>query len=45
MIAAIADRIVAVVRAGHRRRAWLSAGALIMTLVVAVGYLFLVRCR
>ena len=41
MIAAIADRIVAVVRAGHRRRAWLSAGALIMTLVVAVGYLSL----
>ena len=40
MIAAIADRIVAVVRAGHRRRAWLSAGALILTLVVALGYLF-----
>ena len=41
MIATIADRIVAVVRAGHRRRAWLSAGALILTLVVAVGYLLL----
>ncbi|MGO4442057.1 MlaD family protein [Mycobacterium sp. 2YAF39] len=40
MIAAVADRFVAVVRAGHRRRAWLSAGALILTLVVAVGYLF-----
>ena len=40
MIAAIAGRIVAVVRAGHRRRAWLSAGALILTLVVALGYLF-----
>jgi virulence factor Mce-like protein len=40
MIAAIADRVVAVVRAGHRRRAWLSAGALILTLVVALGYLF-----
>jgi virulence factor Mce-like protein len=40
MIAAVADRIVAVVRAGHRRRAWLSASALILTLVVAVSYLF-----
>jgi virulence factor Mce-like protein len=40
MIAAVAGRIVAVVRAGHRRRAWLSAGALILTLVVALGYLF-----
>ena len=39
MIAAIADRVVAVVRAGHRRRAWLSAGALVMTLVMATGYL------
>ena len=34
MIATIANRIVAVVRAGHRRKAWLSAGALILTLVV-----------
>jgi virulence factor Mce-like protein len=40
MIAAVAGRIVAVVRAGHRRWAWLSAGALILTLVVALGYLF-----
>lgn len=39
MINAIADSIVTVVRAGHRRRAWLSAGALILTLVVATGYL------
>ncbi|MCT7658438.1 MlaD family protein [Mycobacterium deserti] len=45
MITAIADRIVAVVRAGHRRRAWLSAGALILTLVVAVGYLTLVALQ
>ena len=41
MIAAVADRVVAVVRAGHRRKAWLSAGALILTFVVAVGYLSL----
>jgi virulence factor Mce-like protein len=45
MIAAIAGRIVAVVRAGHRRRAWLSAGALILTLVVALGYLFFVALQ
>ncbi|MCK0175809.1 MlaD family protein [Mycolicibacterium sp. F2034L] len=41
MIHAIADQIVRVVRAGHRRRAWLSAGALVLTLVVASAYLFL----
>ncbi|MFI5508923.1 MlaD family protein [Mycobacterium sp. NPDC051804] len=41
MIAAIANRIVAVVRAGHRRKAWLSAGALILTLVVSTAYLSL----
>lgn len=41
MIATVADCIVAVVRACHRRKAWLSAGALVMTMVVAVGYLSL----
>jgi virulence factor Mce-like protein len=41
MIGAVADRAVRVVRAGHRRRAWLSAGALVLTFVVASAYLFL----
>ena len=41
MIAALADFLVGVVRAGHRRRAWLSAGALVMTFVVATGYLLI----
>lgn len=41
MIAGLADFLVGVVRAGHRRRAWLSAGALVLTLVVASGYLLI----
>ena len=41
MIGAVADRTVRIVRAGHRRRAWLSAGALVLTFVVASAYLFL----
>ncbi|MDT5082060.1 MAG: phospholipid/cholesterol/gamma-HCH transport system substrate-binding protein [Mycobacterium sp.] len=45
MIATVADAVVAVVRACHRRRSWLSAGALILTLVVASGYLFLGALR
>lgn len=45
MITGIADTIVNVVRAGHRRRAWLSAGALILTLMVATGYLFIGALR
>jgi virulence factor Mce-like protein len=45
MIAAAADTIVAIVQAGHRRRSWLSAGALILTLVVASAYLFLGALR
>lgn len=45
MITGIADTIVNVVRAGHRRRAWLSAGALILTLLVATGYLFIGALR
>lgn len=39
MIATAADRIVGLVRFGYRRRAWLSALALVMTLVVATAYL------
>ncbi|WP_395308306.1 MlaD family protein [Mycobacterium sp. AMU20-3851] len=39
MIATAADRIVGLVRYGYRRRAWLSALGLVMTLVVATGYL------
>ena len=34
-----ANRIVGLVSYGRRKRAWLSAGALILTMVVAVGYL------
>ncbi len=41
MIAGLADVLVGVVRAGHRKRAWLSAGALMMTFVVATGYLLI----
>lgn len=41
MIAGVADVLVGVVRAGHRKRAWLSAGALMMTFVVATGYLLI----
>ena len=41
MIAGLADALVGVVRAGHRKRAWLSAGALMMTFVVATGYLLI----
>ncbi len=39
MIGAIADAIVRLVRAGHRRQAWLSVGGLMLTLVVATAYL------
>jgi virulence factor Mce-like protein len=41
MIARTADLVVDVVRAAHRRRAWLSAGALILVLVIATAYLLL----
>lgn len=41
MIKSLADTAVRVARAGHRRRAWLSSAALIMTLVIASVYLFL----
>lgn len=45
MIAGVADVLVGVVRAGHRKRAWLSAGALMMTFVVATGYLLIGALR
>ena len=45
MIDRIANGVVAVVRAGYRRKAWLSALALVVTLVVAVSYLFLGALR
>jgi virulence factor Mce-like protein len=41
MITAIADVVVGAARAGYRRRTWLSAGALMATLVVAAAYVFL----
>ena len=37
MIAGLADALVGVVRAGHRKRAWLSAGARAMTFGLAPG--------
>jgi phospholipid/cholesterol/gamma-HCH transport system substrate-binding protein len=45
MSGTISDTIVDVVRAGHRRRAWLSAGALLLTLAVSAGYLFVGALR
>jgi virulence factor Mce-like protein len=39
MISAVADRLVALVRYGHRKRAWLSALGLVLVLVIASGYL------
>ena len=45
MIATIADGIVNVVKVGHRRRAWLSAAALLLTFVVATAYLLVGALR
>ena len=45
MIATIADGIVSVVKVGHRRRAWLSAAALLMTFLVATAYLLVGALR
>ncbi|OMC33090.1 mammalian cell entry protein [Mycobacterium sp. GA-1841] len=45
MIDSLADLVVRMVRFGYRRRAWLSAGALVMTLVVAAGYLMIGALR
>lgn len=39
MIDSLANLVVRLVRFGYRRRAWLSAGALVMTMVVAGAYL------
>lgn len=39
MIRSAANGIVGLVRAGHRRRAWLSTAALLGTLLIATGYL------
>lgn len=45
MIGALADAVVAVVRAGHRRRAWLSAAALVAILAIATSYLLIGALR
>jgi virulence factor Mce-like protein len=45
MIDTVARKIVHAARAGHRRRSWLSAGALLLTAVIAAGYLFLGALR
>ncbi len=45
MIGPIADGIVGIVKAGHRKKAWLSATALLLCLVVGVGYLTLGALR
>lgn len=45
MIGPIADGIVGTVKALHRRKAWLSAIALLMAMVVGVGYLLLGALR
>ena len=45
MIATIADGMINVVKVGHRRRAWLSAAALLFTLVLATAYLLVGALR
>ena len=45
MINTVADTIVDVVRYGHRKRAWLSALALVAVLVIATGYLLVGALR
>jgi len=45
VISSAADKIVALVRYGHQRRNWLSAGALIMTLVIATAYVSFVSLQ
>ncbi|MFN8071697.1 MAG: MlaD family protein [Mycobacterium sp.] len=45
MIGPIADGIVGTVKALHRKKAWLSAIALVMALVIGVGYLLLGALR
>jgi virulence factor Mce-like protein len=45
MITTTADTVVNLVKAGHRRRSWLSAGALVLTLVMATGYVLVGALR
>ncbi len=45
MIDALANFVVGLVRVGHRRRAWLSSAALVLTLVLATAYLLLGALR
>jgi virulence factor Mce-like protein len=45
MIGPVADTIVRVVRAAHRRQVWLSVCGLVMTLVVATAYLLIGALR
>ena len=45
MIEGIADVVVRVVRAGHRRQVWLSVAGLALTLVVATAYLLIGALR
>lgn len=45
MIPALADGIVKVVRAGHRRQVWLSVAGLALTLIVATTYLLIGALR
>ena len=45
MISTLADFIVAVVRYGYRRKAWLSAAALVGVFVIASGYLLIGALR
>ncbi|WP_166902314.1 MlaD family protein [Mycobacterium sp. DL440] len=45
MIDSLANVVVRLVRFGYQRKAWLSAGALVMTLVVAAAYLMIGALR
>lgn len=45
MIGAVADGIVGAVKYGHRHKAWLSAIALLLTLVIGLSYLMLGALR
>ena len=45
MIGAVADGIVGAVKYGHRRKAWLSAIALLLTLLIGLSYLMLGALR
>ncbi|WP_102141339.1 MlaD family protein [Mycobacterium hubeiense] len=45
MIRTAANRVVSIVQVGHRRRAWLSAAALVLTLIVGAAYLLIGALR